>query len=203
MKTTWAKRQVVGAVLGVVLGLGTAAQAQMDSSSGNTLGTGSSGFGRAGSLVISSDMSAAIGYRSFQDAGQFYFLAAPAADYFLQQNLSLGGQVIFGVAVNEGPNDAVAAGALLRAGYNLPLAGALSFWPRVGLGVVNDAVPTLGSGAREPVNSGAHFTMDVFAPVLLHPASNFFLGGGPALAVYAGDFDGFDVGLRLTLGGHF
>lgn len=203
MKTTWAKRQMVGAVAVLALGLGTAAQAQMDSDTGSTVRTASSGgFGSAGSLVISSDLAGSIGYQD-RGGGTFYFLAAPAADYFIQENLSLGGQVIFGVAVNDGPGDAIAAGALLRAGYHAQLGGALSFWPRVGLGVVNDTVTVMGGSMPYPADIGPHFTMDVFAPVLVHPASNFFLGGGPAFALYVGDFDGFDVGLRLTVGGHF
>jgi hypothetical protein len=67
------------------------------------------------------------------------FSVAPAADYFVIPNLSVGGNILFGVfspAQGSGANAPRArrsplVGIAPRVGYNLPITDMISFWPKV------------------------------------------------------------------------
>jgi hypothetical protein len=139
-------------------------------------------FGGPGTLVISSDMNLELAGQSTNDGGpsSWTFVVAPAADYFVIQGLSLGGQIGFththlretddtGVVTStDGNTFSVAA----RVGYDLPLGDLLSFWPKAGL--------LFGVTSLAGVNGNA-LDVVVYAPLLLHLAPHFFVGLGPGV----------------------
>ncbi|SEM53890.1 hypothetical protein SAMN05444354_11885 [Stigmatella aurantiaca] len=149
-------------------------------------------FGSAGEIVLSSDLSGSIGYRSAGD-GQFFIVLQPAGDYFLKENLSLGGYVTLATVFQEGPN-AVQAGLGVRGGYNIWLNETVSVWPRLGLGVNHE---DYGIGDR------TFLSISLEAPFLVHLTSSFFIGAGPGLITELGDDTSATLQVSTLLGGHF
>jgi len=137
-------------------------------------------------------------------------IIAPALDYFVAPNVSIGGQIGYrheSFTSAGSPVSQVGSGFVLgaRAGINFPINGTLSFWPRLSL-----TYSTLsGGGASTMV-----VPLGISAPLLWHPASHFFLGVGPFFAtdlsssyeVGGLSVDGVkttDVGLQAVVGGYF
>jgi hypothetical protein len=139
-------------------------------------------FGGPGTLAISSDMNLGFFGSSVSEGGgsSWTFLLAPAADYFIIQGLSLGGQISYrhdhgsstGTGGKSTSTDTDTFGIGPRIGYNIPINDYLSFWPKVGL-IFTDLAT---SGA-----SGNTFDVQVYAPLLLHLAPHFFAGLGPGV----------------------
>jgi len=141
-------------------------------------------FGGPGTLAISSDMNLGFFGSSTNEGGgsTWTFLIAPAADYFVIQGLSVGGQISYshihssaGGTTTTGTSsssDVDAFGIGPRIGYNIPINDYLSFWPKVGLIYTDMAT----SGA-----SGSTFDVQFYAPLLLHLAPHFFAGLGPGI----------------------
>jgi hypothetical protein len=141
-------------------------------------------FGGPGTLAISSDMNLGFTGSSVSEGGgsTWTFLLAPAADYFVIQGLSVGGQIVYshthgssggtGASGGSTSTDVDTFGIGPRVGYNIPITDLLSFWPKVGLIYTDMAT----SGA-----SGSTFDVQVYAPVLLHLAPHFFAGLGPGI----------------------
>ncbi|HEX2658714.1 MAG TPA: hypothetical protein VHU40_10590 [Polyangia bacterium] len=147
---------------------------------------------------------------SGQSGSTTSFTIAPALDYFVAQNLSIGGQVGFTHDSFSTPGSNVSlvgSGFVLgiRGGINIPLAPAASLWPRLSLtyrslsgdGWTNSWVP-----------------LTIFVPLLWHPASHFFLGGGPVFSTELSnsyETNGLSVdggkttviGLQAVVGGYF
>lgn len=105
------------------------------------------------------------------------FALSPAADYFVIDNLSVGGQIQFGVLSPAHGNSGSGTTLTLfgigpRVGYDLKLTDTITFWPKLFFGY-----QTL-SGSN---NSGSANSTEIgiFAPFLWHPAPHFFLGIGP------------------------
>jgi len=108
-----------------------------------------------------------------------------------------------------------------RVGYNVPLSRRWSVWPRVGLGLDNTPRLSTFVGADTPYGYGnggpptlliyRTVTIDLHAPVVVHPNRYFFVGFGPflALPVYAhastvqNPLTDTTFGFKLLLGGHF
>ena len=86
-------------------------------------------FGNPGQIVVSGDFQIKFEYESQSETSALTL--APAIDYFLIPNLSLGGQVLFGY-VNNDPVTFSSIGLGPRVGFNIPLAPLFSLWPRVG-----------------------------------------------------------------------
>ncbi|RYZ41426.1 MAG: hypothetical protein EOO71_12055 [Myxococcaceae bacterium] len=162
-----------------------------------------SDFGRPGQLVISQDASGFLGYNTGNEI--FQINLEPAADYFLQQNLSVGAAAQ--LALGFGDATIVGLGVLGRVGYNLPLNERVSFWPKVGFGIHFGHIPD---------NSDVSFVLDVYAPILFHVTEHFFVGAGPQMRALIsdrgfsfgssqGNFSGNDVtiGISTTVGGYF
>ncbi|HEX8795674.1 MAG TPA: hypothetical protein VF765_32210 [Polyangiaceae bacterium] len=111
------------------------------------------------------------------------FSLAPAADYFVIDNLSVGAQVLFGIVSTSPPapqqgTTTTLYGIAPQVGYNIAFNDSISFWPKLffafsGYGVSNNG----GSG-----NSG---TIGVFAPFLFHIATHFYAGIGPDFSTQA------------------
>jgi hypothetical protein len=140
-------------------------------------------FGGPGTLAISSDMNLGFYGSSVTEGGgsSWTFLLAPAADYFVIQGLSLGGQISYSHTHGSSPSSATGGstssdtdsfGIGPRVGYNIPINDYLSFWPKVGLIFTDEAL----KGA-----SGNTFDVQVYAPLLLHLAPHFFAGLGPGI----------------------
>ncbi|HEY3818718.1 MAG TPA: hypothetical protein VGL81_16220 [Polyangiaceae bacterium] len=156
-------------------------------------------FGGPGTLALSSDMNLSFmgcsgcaspitsalgpGNNATNSSGWLLTLA-PAADYFVIQGLSIGGQVAYSHLHESVPGgtgtttstsvDANLFGIFARVGYNIPIGDLLSWWPKVGIGYV-DAWKSSGS-----VGSSANaFDLQIYAPLLLHLAPHFFAGLGP------------------------
>jgi hypothetical protein len=107
------------------------------------------------------------------------FSVAPAADYFVIPNLSVGGNILFGVFSpahgNSGPGTTVTLfGIAPRVGYNLPITDMISFWPKVYFSYVT------ANGSSGGNSSGLNASaIGVFAPLMFVPTPHFFLGIGP------------------------
>jgi hypothetical protein len=151
-------------------------------------------FGGPGTLAISSDFNLGFTGQSVSNNGPstWTFTLAPAADYFVIQGLSIGGQVAYAhshssltdAAGTSTTNDQDTFGIGARIGYNIPISDFLSFWPKVGL-IFNVVSGNFGgTGTTTGANngySGNAFDVQVYAPLLLHLAPHFFMGLGPGV----------------------
>lgn len=98
-------------------------------------------FGDQGQLVISNDTNFALSGFSSSNNGPsgFNLILEPAIDYFVIQNLSLGGFAIFDHSNGStggspsGSSSSNAYGIGARIGYNIALGDALSFLAQTGL----------------------------------------------------------------------
>lgn len=183
------KRNMRWRILALVAGLVLSVEARAQESTG-----GAGNFGSVGQLVFSSDFTGNIGYVS---GPRDYFLIdlRPAADYFLKDNLSLGGSVLLGTAFQSGDNPLV-VGVGVRAGYNIPLSGNVSVWPKLGLGVVH-------SDDFLVFSDGTYLEVSLTAPFLVHVAPHFFIGAGPGLLTQLGDNTVASLYVNAIVGGYF
>ena len=143
-------------------------------------------FGRQKQIAISSDFQLQLSHTtttitSFdRQAGVTHRDAtltlriAPAADYFVLDGLSVGGQLILNY-VKSGDTHATEYGVAPRIGYDLGLTNVLSVWPRVGLSWLHDP-----ANLSDPALNRLSFVASV--PLLVHPSAHFFAGIGPAIA---------------------
>jgi hypothetical protein len=190
--------------LALVAGLAVSSQAvAADEPNLNADPGSASSFGQAGQMVIGQDLSGFLGYNTASEV--FAIRLEPSADYFLQQNLSVGASALVGLAF--GDSTAVGLGVMARLGYALPLNERVSIWPKVGFGI--DFTHVTGG-------SDVSFVLDVNAPILFHVTPHFFVGAGPQVRALISDgigslgsdqgyFSGADVtlGISTTVGGYF
>jgi hypothetical protein len=164
---------------------------------------GQARFGDQGELAISADIiegfETTLENTSVSNGGgsDTTLRLAPAADYFVIDRLSLGGQVVLGVdSPPRGPS-VTEFSVAPRIGYNAPISDLVSFWPD---GYIRF---TTVSG-----NPGANiFAIGAFAPLLLHPAQHFFIGLGPNVSTELSHDPGGNrvtqFGLTSMVGGWF
>lgn len=183
------KRNMQWQVLALVAGLVLSAKASAQDIERHVSG---GAFGSAGQLVIADDLRGSIGYRSGQGNAVFFSLT-PAADYFLKENLSLGGFITLDTAFESGP-DPLTVGLGVRAGYNIPMNQTVSVWPRLGL-----AVEHTSNGITERT----FLEVSLTAPFLVHLAPHFFVGGGPGLITQLGDGTVAWLQVSTIVGGYF
>ncbi|NOK21739.1 hypothetical protein [Corallococcus carmarthensis] len=190
--------------LALVAGLAVSSQAvAADEPNLNSDPGKSSEFGQESQVVISQELNGFLGYNTASEV--FLVRLEPSADYFLQQNLSVGASAL--VAFGFGDSTVVGLGVLGRVGYHLPLNERVSLWPKVGFGV---------QFAHVPNASDVNFVLDFNAPILFHVSPHFFVGAGPqvravisqsvgSLGSEQGNFSGNDVtiGITTTVGGYF
>jgi hypothetical protein len=148
-------------------------------------------FGNQGEFVFSSNLNGLdaglLGHSYSNPSGtgdsksDWHLTLQPAADYFVIQGLSVGGFLQYTHSHVSTPNDAGVGSTVVntdtygigaRVGYNISFADAVSWWPLLGLGYA-----TTGGD----VSSNA-LTLSLFAPILYHPVSHFFMGIGPIIA---------------------
>ena len=164
---------------------------------------GAANFGRVNTLVISQDMAFNLSFDLNGDdqPDALRIRLAPAADYFIQENLSLGGFVTLDhTIIGGGAADVTNLGIGVRAGYNIPVAENASIWPKVGFAIANRDVPG-ATGGSTGGDTSAELSVD--APVLFHPANHFFVGFGPAVTFRIGGADGIGLALNSVVGGYF
>jgi opacity protein-like surface antigen len=149
------------------------------------------GFGALGQIVISADLpfrneapELALVHSSTSMGGSSSTEVAiePGLDYFVAQNVSIGGEVGIDYSTSSPAGGGTSINATIvvaeaRVGYNVTLGDTLSLWLRVGIGY--DHVDSSSGG-----NSVSGYSVPLFAsaPLLWHPGFHFVLGAGPMLA---------------------
>jgi hypothetical protein len=161
-------------------------------------------FGLKRQLAVSSDAGLSISNTSVSgiDGSSTTLVLRPAVDYFVADNLSVGG--FLGVEYNSAPggsSTAISVGP--RVGYNIPLSERFSLWPKLGLSFASTTQKTddVGPIAGED-ESSTSLQLNLFAPFMFHPVEHFFIGFGPAFDLdLSGDNKATTIAARLTLGG--
>jgi hypothetical protein len=120
-------------------------------------------------------------YTTAGDAGSFtLFNLAPAADVFVIDNLSVGGQVLLGFGSYSPPRNAPSQSITLygigpQIGYNIAISDLVSLWPKLNFGFTGVSLGNNGG-------SGNAGTLGIYVPFLFHVAPHFYLGIGPNLS---------------------
>jgi opacity protein-like surface antigen len=163
------------------------------------------GFGEKGQWTFSTDAGLELSRRT-QDGfpATTRISVFPATDYFVMENLSVGG--VIGIEyLKAGPSDSTRFVLGPRVGYNFEISEMLSIWPKLGFSYTRtNGETTRNVGDTEVTTSTDNnaIALNLFAPVMLHPATHFFAGFGPFLDVdMSGDNRSTTWGFRLTLGG--
>jgi len=160
-------------------------------------------FGGVGQLAISSDAGLSISHKSVAEGASTTTLQLrPSVDYFVIDNLSVGG--FLGLDYSKtGPGSSTTFSSGPRVGYNIPQSPLFSIWPKAGLSFGSTSTKVEANGATPEVSSSnTAAAINLFVPVMLHPATHFFLGFGPALDVdLSGDNKATIIAGRLTIGG--
>lgn len=157
-------------------------------------------FGDTGILAISSDVALSIERQSTSGVpgGTTTIQLAPAADYFVGGRFSLGGFIGFDY-VKAGDNDATRFAIGPRLGYDYRLSDMVSLWPRAGVSLAVTSADNAGPGDSAEDTT---FALNLFVPLMVHPARHFFIGLGPFLDTdLSGDARTTTFGLKLTTGG--
>jgi hypothetical protein len=160
-------------------------------------------FGHARQLALSSDVALLI-QRSSNDATTVQF--APAADYFVIDNFSIGGVILFDYTQAQNV-DSTRFSIGPRVGYNIRFTDMVGLWPKLGFSYTHTNISRDVEGSDEDVelsisSPGNHISLNLFAPLMFHPVPHFFVGFGPFLdADLSGDNKTTTFGGRLTLGG--
>ncbi|MET0386479.1 MAG: hypothetical protein ABW321_10995, partial [Polyangiales bacterium] len=130
---------------------------------------------------------------------------APSADYFIIDGLSIGGFVSFDYS-KSGSSDGTRFGIGPRVGYNFGLSDTFSVWPKAGFAYAHSSTSTsvdLGeSMTSETSSTNDAIALNLFVPLVVHPARHFFAGFGPFLDTDLSGANRVTVfGLKLTMGG--
>ena len=166
-------------------------------------------FGDKAQLTVSSDAGLSIGTTSVSgvNGSTTTVTLRPAIDYFVANNLSLGGFI--GVDyLKAGGSHSTTFGIGPRVGYNLAFSDRITLWPKIGFSYSSTSVSTdVAVAPNTTVSTGAsgsHLALNLFVPVMFHPVPHFFLGFGPALDTdLSGDARTTTIAGRLTIGGWF
>jgi hypothetical protein len=162
-------------------------------------------FGDRAQLTISSDAGLSISNTSTSgvDGSTTNLTLRPAVDYFVVNNVSVGGFLGLDYTSASGVHSTTFAIGP-RVGYNLAISERFSFWPKLGFSFSSASVS--GNPPVIPAESntvdGSHLALNLFAPLMFHPVQHFFLGFGPALDTdLTGDAKQTTIAGRLTIGG--
>lgn len=166
-------------------------------------------FGDRHELAISSDAGFSLSNTNLSGSSgsTTTLILRPAVDYFVIDSLSIGGFLgLEYVAPPGGSTTALSIGP--RVGYNVRISEIFSIWPKVGMSFASTSqkedATTLPDGTRvDPTDtSSTSLQLNLFLPVLVHPAQHFFIGLGPAFDLdLTGANKATTVAIRLTLGG--
>jgi len=144
-------------------------------------------FGDRGQLAISNDFDLSVVNQSISDDGgsTTTLSVAPAADYFVARNLSVGGMVSLAYATSTSGGQVTTSqttfGIGPRVGYDIPFGDRFSLWPRIAFLFSDASAPPISGafGSSAPAYSVTTFDIQLFAPLLWHPSAHFFVGLGP------------------------
>jgi hypothetical protein len=128
-------------------------------------------------------------------SGSWQLHFRPALDYFLQPNVSVGGNV----TVDTGGGSST-IGLGVRAGYHVALSELVSLWPLVGLSFGHSSV---NNGPSTSVT-----TLSINVPFLFHLVPHFLLGVGPFFSLPLTNSQAMgnkdpSYGLTALVGGYF
>ena len=128
----------------------------------------------------------------------------PSIDYFLFDDFSVGGFLQFDYT-SASAGHASTFGLGPRVGYNFSFSDLLSLWPKVGFSYddVNTTTSTSsGNTTTSTTVTASSLALNVFIPLMIHPAPHFFAGFGPFLNTdLTGDTRSTTWGGQLTVGG--
>jgi hypothetical protein len=149
-------------------------------------------FGDEGQLVIQDDAKVQVGGTTQGSQTNAFIALLPAADFFVVREVSLGAQVGYGD--NGGAQFLEVAP---RVGYNVTITNDLSFWIKGYIGYIH-------TWANNGPSTDQIF-LQAFAPLLWHPATHFFFGGGPYVqpAFVINQPTAVTFGVMSTVGGWF
>ena len=169
-------------------------------------------FGHKSQLAMSSDSALTISNTTISGASgsTTNIELEPAVDYFLFDNFSIGGFLRFNyTSASDGHASTFGVGP--RVGYNWTLSDLISIWPKAGLSIDNTDtttnVPVTGAGVAPGTSistsvNGTSVALNLYVPIMLHPAPHFFAGFGPFLDTdLSGDTRATTWGGKLTIGG--
>jgi len=175
----------------------------------NTRATGPADrFGARSQIAISSDAALSISNTSISGANGSTTVVtlAPAVDYFVARNLSIGGTVLFEYS-HAGDGSSTRFGIGPRVGYNFSVSDLISVWPKAGVSISHTSLSNdVANGANNTTTSvstnNTAVALNLFVPLMFHPAPHFFAGFGPYLDTdLNGDAKATTLGAKLTLGG--
>lgn len=169
-------------------------------------------FGDRGQIAISSEMGLTIENTTISggSGSTTNLQLQPAVDYFVAHDFSVGAFVLFDyTSASAGHSDTFGLGA--RVGYNFTISDLLSVWPKAGLSFASNSSTTSESLAGAPPGtststtvSGSNLALNLFVPLMFHPAPHFFVGFGPFLDTdLSGDARATTWGGKMTIGGWF
>lgn len=183
--------------LAVSLALGAGSAVAQDPLQ-NSGGGPARNFGGRGEIAFSSDASFVIQHAS---GGVTSVEFAPAADVFVIDNLSIGGAINVEYVRVRG-EDGFRFSVGPRIGYNYSFTNLLSIWPKLGFAFAHSSSGYDVPDDLRPAHGNNAVAINLFVPVMLHPATHFFVGFGPFLdADLSGDHRTTAYGLKLTIGG--
>jgi hypothetical protein len=158
-------------------------------------------FGQSGQVAFSNENSLQVSHSS---DGITTIDIAPAADFFVAKNFSIGGVIGFDYT-KVGNHNGTRFEIGPRVGYNLSFTNMLGVWPRVGFSYAHSSAGyTVAMGNQDVSTSKSNdsIALNIFVPLMMHPATHFFVGFGPFLDTdLSGDNRVTAYGLRLAIGG--
>ncbi|HZU81594.1 MAG TPA: hypothetical protein VE987_01700 [Polyangiaceae bacterium] len=123
------------------------------------------------------------------------FVLGPAIDYFVIENLSVGGRVQFEFnspsIFDSRDQNSTRFTVAPDVGYEVALSDTFSLWPQASLAL---QVPSKGNDV---------LTLVLSVPFLVHPAEHFFFGVGPDFAQDLTANANTFIGADFTIGGYF
>ena len=175
-------------------------------------------FGDPGEVVFSGELGASADVTSYggTNAKSHGVSFSPAFDVFTAPHISIGisASIFTRYAFEQQPDTPGVkttrggGGLAGRFGVDIPFASWLSFYPRASIGITVDDVEVQAGTASYQYTTRA-LGAGLYAPVLVHPASHFFVGFGPRASgdlvrTYSPrdvDNRGYSVGADLVVGG--
>ena len=150
-------------------------------------------FGDAGTVVLDAELDGygfATSYQGPNGASYDVFGVVAGVDYFIADHFSLGAilaarhseaaglEVLTGAGYTN-HNTRVSFG--LRPAVEIPLGRVLSLYPRATLGFASESYDIESGGSANKGTDDALY-VDLYAPLLVHPARHFFFGLGPEVS---------------------
>jgi len=150
-------------------------------------------FGTRGTFALTGAFTVGTSYLGTQASGggsEFNVRLIPSLDYFVAENLSLGGALLFAYEDHSfGSSVSVTSttlGVELGVGYNVPFSQLFSWWPSVHFGFATAHTTSeqlvLLNNAGVPIDGELDeqwIVASAYLPFLIHPAPHFFVGIGP------------------------